>query len=147
MPSTRTELSGPPDGKGSLSEGAKRVVNAGAETLIEGASRAREAVDHGVDSLKRGTLRAQEGAHRAVDRVDQAVGETRAQVECAVGTARQRLAQAVRDARVTLEDLGEKKASELAADVGALVRKHPGKAVLIAAALGFFVGARLRPRA
>ena len=104
--------------------GAPRFVEAGAEALKSGADRARDAVDHGVDAFKRGT-------DRAVDRVAEAY---------------EKVEEVVDDAQERLEHLREKSVGDLVIDVAGLVRRHPGKALIISGFLGFVIGSAFRRR-
>ena len=97
---------------------AARVVDASADALLHGADRAREGFDRGVDGFKRGTVRAKEGVTSAIDTVDEAVGST----------------------REFYDDLREKPLPEVVDDVTELVRRHPGKALVVAGVAGFLLG-------
>ena len=90
-----------------------------ADAAAEGTSRIRSAIERGGEELKRGAQHIKERAGAAVDSARQHVADVR---------------------------LGERRVGEMVEDAGALIQRHPGKAVLAALLVGTVLGSLLTRR-
>ena len=101
------------------------------EAVAEGVEKARSAVSHRVEAA-----RERMRDSKLSDRVKKASGRAGEAAREGYGTAKEKLGHGYERARKDID--------QLAGDVNVYVRDNPGRAVLIAASVGFVLGFLLR---
>jgi ElaB/YqjD/DUF883 family membrane-anchored ribosome-binding protein len=86
------------------------------------------------------------GAGDSASEVETATGEGRGRFRDAVHKTGERARAVAEKARDQVHHLREKNIGDIANDVGGVVKRHPGQAVLISALVGFALGALLGRR-